>query len=106
MTGPTQIKLSDVNGQPSALVSDLPSPLRVGDRITLRFTIRRENKGRLEKLDVDGEFRVTDVSFDAKTSPARQVLSVQSEDVPKWKSVKKPSKGSLAPAKFPRTKIR
>jgi len=106
MIGPTLIELSDVNGKPKALVGDLPTPLRVGDRLTLKFTIRRTNKGRLEQLDVNGEFRITTVSFDASASPPRQVISVQSEDVPKWRSVKKASKSRMAPAKFPRTKIR
>jgi hypothetical protein len=106
MAGLTLIVLSDVNGKPQALLSGLPSPLRVGDRLTLKFTIQRTNGGRLEKLEVDGDYRVTEISFDASKAPPRQVLSVTTEDPPKWRSVKKPPQRALASTKPSPTRIR
>jgi hypothetical protein len=104
----TIIELSDVAGKPKARLM-LPSPLRVGDRIQLRFKLTRENTGRMEVLDVAGNFQVRVVSFDASLAgPPHQVLSVTSVDTsPSWKAVKRSSLPSrkMGPAKRPPTVI-
>ena len=103
----THVKLEDVNGQPVAKRGDLPSPLRVGDPLGLKFRISRRTNGREEVLDVRGQFRVTAVGFDATVAPPRQLLSGESVSAPpKWRSVKKPSeRRPLAPLRSPRTPI-
>ena len=107
MTPTTRVKLDDVNGTPMALLSDVPSPLRVGDPLGLRFRLTRENGGRHEVLEVRGQFRVTAVGFDAGVAPRRQLLTVESVGrPPTWVSVKKPpQRGRLAPAISPRTPV-
>jgi hypothetical protein len=99
------VKLDDVNGRPTALVSALPCPLKIGDPIGLRFKIRRESQGRSELLTVTGQFRVVAVGFDGSTLPRRQLLTVESiGKPPTWVSVKRAQpRGALAPAISPRT---
>lgn len=102
----TLVELSNVNGKPKVLLGDLSSPLRVGDTVALHFTIRKMVGGRLQKLEVDGAFRVTSVSFDARTFPSKQILCVEADEPPRWRSVKKPSTPSLSPTHPPPTRIR
>lgn len=103
----TLIKLEDVNGEPVAKISGLPTPLRVGDPLGLDFWIRRHNEGREEVLHAHGQFRITAVGFDGSSVPRMQLLSVASmANPPKWRSIKKTSESRpLAPAISPRTPI-
>ena len=101
----TQITLTDVNGKPS-VKTDLPR-LRLSDRVKLSFKLQRANGGRLEQLDVDGEFRVSKAILDASGGLPHPVLELEATGIsPTWKSIKgtKICK-SLAPAKNPRTPI-
>jgi hypothetical protein len=102
------VRLEDVNGTPSVKIPELPTPLRVGDILALRFRLSRHTGGRDEVLDVEGQFRVTVIAgFDATVFPRRQLLSVESTTVPpKWRSIKKtPERRPLAPLRSPRTPI-
>ena len=104
MTSATIVELEDVAGKPRVKM-DLPSPLRIGDKLTFNFRVARQHTGRSEVLDVKGEFRVSQVSFDVTSGPARQILVVVSNGVPPaWRAVKKASPPSrkLGPAKAPR----
>jgi hypothetical protein len=99
------VKLDDVKGRPTVAISALPSPLKVGDPLGLRFKIRRDSdQGRSELLAVSGQFRVIAVGFDGSTLPRRQLLTVESVGKPPtWVSVKRaPPRGPLAPAISPR----
>lgn len=101
------LKLEDVNGEPKVKL-DLPSPLRIGDVVALRFRIDRTNGGRTEVLEVNGKFRVTAIGFDVTRPPAKQLLSVSSTGgSPTWRAVKKRALVSrrLAPAVSQRTPI-
>ncbi len=90
MTPASIVELGDVSGKPKVKM-DLPRML-VGHRIQLKFRLTRKNGGRSEVLDVDGEFVVRSVSFDASSGMARQLLSVEStEAAPSWRAVKKDS---------------
>lgn len=103
----TIVELGDVAGKPRAKV-DLPSPLRNGDRIALRFRLTRQHNGRSEVLDVDGEFAVRSVSFDATSGPPRQKITVEATTVsPVWRAVKKlhPPRRPFGPARAKRTVI-
>lgn len=86
---------------------DLPAPLRLGDKLTLRFRLKRANGGRMEVLDVNGEFRICSLSFEAGTN--RQMLSVESASgvVPSWRAVKRTPefKRVIPPARSPRTSV-
>jgi hypothetical protein len=95
--------LSEVAGVPKVKM-DLPSPLRLGDKLKLRFRVKRANGGRSEVLDVDGEYRVGSLSFEAN----RQILQVESLGVvPSWRAVKRTPefKRVIPPAKSPRTVV-
>lgn len=106
MTPTTRIKLDDVNGQPMVLLSSVPSPLRVGDPLGLRFRVTRQSNGRPEVLDVHGQFRVSAVGFDCSVHPRRQLLTVESiGKPPTWVSVRRPARRRLAPAVSPRTPV-
>lgn len=103
----TLVQLKDVNGEPRFLI-DLPGPLRIGDPISFRLKLDRQNGGRFEVLEVDTRFRVTAVGIDSATVPRRQVLAVESTGVaPTWRAVKKPLSEArrLPPARFPREAI-
>ena len=108
MTPATLVEMGDVADKPKVKL-DLPSPLRIGDRLQLRFRLARMNGGRSEVLDVQGEFQVRSVSFDASSGSARQIISVESTGAaPSWKAVKKsslPPPRKLGPAKVPRMVI-
>jgi hypothetical protein len=107
MDAVTVLRLEDVNGQPVVKLGGVPSPLKVGDQLGLKFRVARQTNGRHEVLDVHGQFKVTAVGFDASTLPRRQLLSVESVvKPPTWRSIRKPAqRASLAPAKSPRTPI-
>ncbi len=96
------VVLSEVSGAPRVKL-DLPSPLRIGDRLTLHFRVKRTTAGRSEILDVDGEFRVTTLRFEPGSN--RQILDVESTGkVPSWKAVRRTPefKRVIPPAKSPR----
>lgn len=107
MTTTTRIKLDNVNGQPNVLLGGVPSPLRIGDPLGLRFKLDRHSNGRTELLEVDGQFRVTAVGFDLAAYPCRQLLTVEAlGKPPTWVSVKRRApRGPLAPAISPRTPV-
>ena len=89
------IELADVPGKPKARMA-LPVPLRVGDRLALKFKLQRQTGGRTEVLTVDGEFRVGTMII---AQDGRQTLSVESvSKAPSWKAVKKPPARVLSPA--------
>jgi hypothetical protein len=104
ITPVTIVELADVSGKPKVKM-DLPSPMRIGDKVQLHFHLSRQNGGRSEVLDVSGEFRVRSVGFDASSGTARQVLSVETLGAtPNWKAVKKsslPPPRKLGPARAP-----
>jgi hypothetical protein len=108
MVPATILEISDVVNKPRVKM-DLPSPMRLGDKLRLRFRLSRQNGGRYEILDVVGEFQVRSVSFDTSGGRVRQNLSVESTGVaPSWKAVKKesvPPPRKLGPAKAPPTPI-
>ena len=103
------VELSDVNGQPQAKLV-LPSGLRVGDPVALKFTLQRQmNGGRHEILEVDHRFRITALGVDASSWPSRQLLSLDSiGKPPTWRSVKKQPHEArrLGPTHFDRTPIK
>lgn len=108
----TEIEMFDANGKPS-IRHDLPSMLRVGDRIRLRFRIKRALDGRNQEMAVDGEYRVVQASLDTSRAPALQRLSVESATgaAPVWKSVRgAPARSAyprpLTPTRFPPTTVR
>jgi hypothetical protein len=107
MVPTTRVKLDDVNGQPMALLSDVPTSLRIGDPLGLRFRLTRHSNARHEVLEVSGQFRVTAVGVDASVAPRRQLLTVESVGKPPtWVSIKKPpQRARLAPAIHPRTPV-
>ena len=83
---------------------DLPSPLRIGDKLKLHFRVKRAHGGRSEVLDIDGEYRISVLSFEAN----RQILQVESLGiVPSWRAVKRTPefKRVIPPAKSPRTVV-
>ena len=102
MTPATIVELADVSGKPKVKMA-LPA-LRIGDKVHLRFRLSRQNGGRSEQLDVDGDFQVRGMSLDASSGFARQILSVDAVTMsPSWKAVKKlpvPLR-KLGPARVP-----
>jgi hypothetical protein len=108
MTPATIIELADVPGKPKAKL-DLPSPLRIGDKVRLHFRLTRQTGGRPEVLDVSGEYQIRSVGFDTSEGVARQLLSVETTGVaPSWKAVKKtslPPPRKMGPARAPRMHI-
>src|SRR5271170_4050955 len=107
MDTPTIVELAEVSGKPRARMN-LPSPLRIGDHIQLRFRLTRQNGGRTEVLDVNGDFQVRTVNFDASSGRARQSLSVTAaETSPSWQAIKKTSSlaRKMGPAKHPPVNI-
>ena len=64
----------------------LPAPLRVGDRLTLRFRLRRQHQGRTEALEVLGVYRVVSSAVGAQ----HHAVEVESTGLaPRWRAVKK-----------------
>lgn len=103
MTPTTLLDLPTVPGKP-CIKLNLPVPLRVGDKLRLGFKLKRQNGGRLEVLEVSGEFRVTS----AHQSVDHQILSVESTGKePSWKAVRREPQVErrIAPARFPRTVV-
>lgn len=103
----TLVKLSDVKGEPKFL-TDLPSPLRVGDLIAFRSKLERTQGGRFEVLEILGRFRIVAIGFDAGAPTMRQVISLEGlGKAPSWRAVKKPNvpKRRLSPAKAPRKAV-
>lgn len=95
------VVLGDVAGAPKVKL-DLPSPLRLGDRLQLHFRIKRSNGNRVELLEVDGEFRVSSLRFEAGTN--RQHLDVEAiGKAPAWRALKRTQefKRVIPPARFP-----
>jgi hypothetical protein len=104
---PSIIEFTEVAGQPKVRL-DLPGPLRLGERVRLKFTLRRKNATRTEELKIEGEYKVTAVEIDASGAYPRQLLSVETTTVrPTWKSIKNdpPFRLRLPPARFPRTVV-
>lgn len=100
MTPTTILTLADLSEAPKVKLA-LPV-LRSGDRVKLAFRLRRQNAGRSEVLDVNGEFRVASVSL----SVEHQFVSVESVGkAPAWRAVRKDTswKRPLPPARFPPT---
>lgn len=101
MTPTTILTLADLPDAPKVKLV-LPVPLRVGDRVKLTFRLRRQNAGRSEVLDVNGEFRVASVSL----SVEHQFVSVESVGKsPAWRAIRKDTSWTrpLPPARFPPT---
>ena len=101
MTPTTILTLADLSDAPKVKLT-LPVPLRAGDRLKLGFRLRRQNVGRSEVLDVNGEFRVASVILSAE----QQLVSVESVGkAPAWRAVRKDTgwKRPLPPARFPPT---
>jgi hypothetical protein len=98
------VVLSEVSGAPKIKL-ELPT-LRLGDRLNLRFKLKRSNQGRSEVLEVAGDFRVTSVSFDGM----RQVLEVETAagKVPSWRAVKRTpdARRVIPPARSVRTVVK
>lgn len=103
----TLLEFSDVNGNPQ-VKTDLPGPLRIGDKIQLAFCLRRQTSGRSEVLEIYGQYKVETVEFDCSLPTNRQILSVVALGVtPHWRAVKKSPVWTrrLPPAVSPRTPI-
>lgn len=98
------VKFDDVKQSPEVRM-DLPSPIPLGSKLKLAFTLSRMNKGRSEELKVSGEFRVTSVITDLTRGKSKQVVTVSSVGLaPSWVAVKTPTK-KLAPTKSGPTKV-
>jgi hypothetical protein len=103
---PTLLELSDVPNKPRVKM-DLPT-LRVGERLRLAFTLKRQHGGRSEVLEVTGEFRIVTASTDASSGQARQLLAVEAiGKAPSWRAVRKSAEPARRPppARFPRTVV-
>lgn len=100
----TLLELSDLTEPPKVKI-DLP-PMRVGDRLRLRFTLQRRHLGRHEVLEVQGEFKVVSHIVDTTKSSTCQIVQVASMGKsPAWRAVKAPPARKLAPARSPRTTV-
>jgi hypothetical protein len=96
--------LSEVAGVPRVKIH-LPAQVRLGDRLPLHFRVKRTNAGRSEVLEVNGDFRVTALSYEPGTF--RQILEVETATtgkVPSWRAVKRTPefRRVIPPAKSPR----
>jgi hypothetical protein len=99
------VKLDDVKQSPEMRM-DLPSPIPIGSKIRLAFTVNRTNKGRKEELRVSGEFQITSVVTDATKGKAVQVVTVSSMGLaPSWVAVKSPPAKKLTPTHSGPTKV-
>lgn len=94
------ITFSEVKGSPAVRI-ELPALLPIGERITLRLSLRRRNGARTEELSIDGEFRVVASSVDASRGAPKQILSVEATKLaPAWKAIRNPpNKRNLSPTK-------
>jgi len=103
---PSTVEFTDVKNSPKVKM-DLPWPLLLGTKIQLDLTIRRMNGSRTEELHIQGEFKVTSSTFDARSNP-RQVVQVEAVKMaPVWRSIKNPitTKRKPPPAIAPRTEV-
>lgn len=100
------VKFDDVKQSPEVRM-DLPSPIPIGSRIRLTFTLTRNNRGRTEELRVSGEFQVTSSIIDRTRGKSIQVVTVSSTGLaPSWMAVKKhPTTRKLAPTHNGPTKV-
>lgn len=98
----TIVEITEVAGNPKVKL-DLPVPMRVGDRIGLRFRLKRLNGGRTEVLDVAGEFRVASVGLTLDHQSLRVETVVGK--VPVWRAIRKEPayERTIPPARFPPT---
>jgi hypothetical protein len=102
----TYLKLIGVNGLPKVRLGESLPPLRVGDKLTLRFKTTRHENRRKEELVVDGKFRVTSNQVDLSGRSACQILEIEATlREPTWVSLKSEGKKLLAPARSPATSI-
>lgn len=100
MTPASLLVLSEVAAPQVKL--DLPR-VRVGDHLNLQFRLERQQNGRSEVLDVQGEFRVTKVVLQVD---GRQVVHVDAiGKAPAWRAVRKKKLPvrKLGPTRYPRT---
>jgi len=106
MTQASIVKFDDVKQSPEMRM-DLPSPIPIGSKVRLAFTVTRTNKGRTEELRVNGEFQVTSVITDASKGKPVQVVAVSSIGLaPSWVAVKSPpATKKLAPTHSGPTKV-
>lgn len=97
----SHVILSDIEAPRVKLA--LP-PLRQGDKLRLSFKLDRVKNGRSEVLEVQGEFRVTQVVL----VESRQEVTVESTGKsPAWRAVKRrhtPAR-KVGPTRFPRTVV-
>jgi hypothetical protein len=105
MAQASTVKFDDVKQSPEMRM-DLPSPIPIGSKIRLAFTLTRTNKGRTEELRVNGEFQVTTVITDATKGKAVQVVTVSATGLaPSWVAIKSPPATKLAPTHSGPTKV-
>lgn len=96
------LELSDL-AEPVRVKIDLP-PVRIGDRVSLQFSLRRKHLGRHEVLDVQGEYKVTSHVVDTTKPATCQIVQVASlGKAPSWRAVKARQPPKIAPARSPRT---
>lgn len=99
------VKFDDVKQSPEVRM-ELPSPLPLGSKIKLSFTVKRSHGGRSEELRVNGDFQVTSVVTDTTKGSVKQVVTVSSVGLaPAWVAVKNSYVKKLAPAKSDPTKV-
>lgn len=96
MNHQTLLKLEDFDDLAPIRIS-LPAPIHIGTRLKLQFPIQRKNGGRTEVLNVDGEFRVTEVVIDARGEAKQLVSVIATGAIPTWKSIKNPPVKRLSP---------
>lgn len=106
MTQASIVKFDDVKQSPEMRM-DLPSPIPLGSKIRLAFTLTRPNKNRTEELRVNGDFQVTSVTIDLTTGKPMQVVTVSSSGLsPSWVAIKSPTiTKKLAPTHSGPTKL-
>ena len=96
--------LTEVAGVPKVKM-ELPSTLRLGDKLALKFKLKRTRQGRSEVLEVQGDFRISSVRYDG----LRQILEVETAigKVPSWRAVKRVPEAErvIPPAKSARTVV-
>jgi hypothetical protein len=105
MNPPTIVVLCEVSGVPKVKM-DLPV-LRAQDKVALHFRVKRLHAGRSEVLDVTGDFRVSAVSFNAKTRQQTVEVETVLGIVPSWRAIKRAPefRRVIPPARSPRTVV-
>jgi hypothetical protein len=85
---PSVITFDEVKDSPSVRM-DLPAIPSLGERILLRFVLRRRNGPRSEELHIEGEYRVTEVVLDTTCAPSKSRIKVQAKGLtPSWRAVR------------------